>query len=154
MNRRTQIALALLFAAPLLQAQTNPSTPVLSPELVARLRSEAPPSRDIHRPNRLWKTSLAVMAAASALDLVSSLGRRELNPLLRGGDGRFGARGFAFKSGLTGGALITQMLLMRNNPHAAPYATVANFGMAGVFTSAVLHNFGNNKSQSRSIALK
>ncbi len=146
MNRRTQLALALLFAAPMLQAEMNPNTPVISPELVARLRSEAPPSRDFHRPNRLWKTSIAVMAAASAADLLSSIGKRERNPVLRGPDGRFGARGVAIKSALTGGALVSQFFLVRRNPHAAPYAAFANFGMAGVFTSVTVHNLGNKKS--------
>jgi hypothetical protein len=135
------------------QAQMNPVTPVLSPELVARLRSEAPPSPDIHKPNRLWKTSIAVMAAASAIDLLSSLGKKELNPLLRGSDGRFGARGIVLKSALTGGALVSQVLMVRKNPHAATYAVVANFGMGGLFTSAAIHNFGN-KPTPRSMALK
>ena len=145
MNRRTQVALALLFAAPLLQAEVSPDTPVLSPALITRLRTEAPPSRDIHKPNRLWKTSLAVMAAASAADLLSSLGKRELNPLLRGSDGRFGTRGIAFKAGLTGGAMLSQILLVRKSSYATPYATVANFGMTGLFTSATIHNLGNRK---------
>jgi len=145
MSRRTQLALALLFASPLMQAETNHNTPVLSPSLVARLRSEAPPARDIHKPNRLWKTSLAVMAAASAADLISSLGKRERNPLLRGPDGRFGSRGVAIKSALTGGALASQFFLMRRHPYAAPYAATANFGMAGMFTSVAIHNFANKK---------
>lgn len=152
MNRRAQLALALLFAAPLLQAETKPDAPVLSPELVARLRSEAPPSRDIHKPNRMWKTSLAVMAAASAADLLTSIGKRELNPVLRGSDGRFGARGAAFKSALTGGAMLGQFLLIRKNPNAAPYAAISNFGMAGVFTSAAIHNF-HNKPKSVALSL-
>ena len=135
------------------QAQMNPVAPVLSPELVGRLRSEAPPLSDIHKPNRLWKTSIAVMAAASAIDLLSSLGKRELNPLLRGSDGRFGARGIVLKSALTGGALVSQVLMVRKNPRAAPYAVVANIGVAGLFTSAAIHNFGNEPTR-RSIALK
>jgi len=143
MTRRTQLALALLFAAPLMRAESRPEPPALSPELVARLRSEAPPSRDIHRPRRLWKTSLAVMAAASAADLLTSVGKRERNPLLQSANGRFGARGMAIKSAITGGAIASQMLLLRKNPEAAPYAAVANFALSGLFTSVAVHNLGN-----------
>lgn len=147
MSRRTQLALALLFAAPLMRAESKPEPPALSPELLARLRAEAPPSRDIHRPRRMWKTSLAVMAAASAADLLTSVGKRERNPLLQSADGRFRGRGILIKSALTGGAITSQMLLLRKNPEAAPYAAVANFALSGLFTSVAVHNLGNSRAR-------
>lgn len=146
MTRRTQLALALLFAAPLMRAESKPEPPALSPELLARLRSEAPPSRDIHRPRRMWKASLAVMAAASAADLLTSMGKRERNPLLQSADGRFRARGMAIKSAITGGAIASQMFLLRKNPEAAPYAAAANFALSGLFTSVAVHNLGNRRA--------
>lgn len=158
MTRRTQLAIALLFAAPLVQgewtlrAESTPEPPALSPELVARLRSEAPPSRDIQRPRRLWKTSLAVMAAASAADLLTSIGKREQNPMLRGANGRFGGRGIAIKSAITGSAMASQIFLLWKNSEALPHATVANFALSGLFTSVAVHNLGNSKSTPAAVA--
>lgn len=131
-----------------MRAESKPEPPVLSPELLARLRSEAPPSRDIHKPGRLWKASLAAMAAASAADLFTSVGKRERNPLLQSADGRFRARGIAIKSAITGGAIASQMFLLRKNPDAAPYAAAANFALSGLFTSVAVHNLGNPRAAS------
>jgi len=154
MTRRTQLALALLFAAPLMRAESKPEPPALSPELLARLRSEAPPSRDIHRPHRMWKASLAVMAAASAADLLTSMGKRERNPLLQSAAGRFRARGMAIKSAITGGASASQMFLLRKNPEATPYAAAANFALSGLFTSVAVHNLSNPRAASALVAAK
>ena len=136
----------MLFAAPLMRAESKPEPQALSPELLARLRSEAPPSRDIHRPHRMWKASLAVMAAASAADLLTSMGKRERNPLLQSADGRFRARGMAIKSAITGGAIASQMYLLRKNPEATPYAALANIALSGLFTSVAVHNLGNRRA--------
>ena len=144
----------MLFAAPLMRAESKPEPPALSPELLARLRSEAPPSRDIHRPHRMWKASLAVMAAASAADLLTSMGKRERNPLLQSADGRFRARGMAIKSAITGGAIASQMFLLRKNPEATPYAAAANFALSGLFTSVAVHNLRNPRAASALVAAK
>ncbi|MBK7928347.1 MAG: hypothetical protein IPJ98_12890 [Bryobacterales bacterium] len=139
------LALALL---PLHAADPTPGEPshaasTLSPALVERLRTEPPPQRPLAPPTRLWKASLAALAIATAADLATSLGKRELNPALRSADGRFGARGVAIKSLVTGSSLAGQWFLVRRSPQAAPYAAVANFGMAGVFSAAALHNSRN-----------
>lgn len=94
----------------------------------------------------MWKTSLAVMAAASAADLLTSVGKRERNPFLQSADGRFGGRGIAIKTAITGGAIFSQMLLLRKNHEAAPYAAVANFALSGLFTSTAIHNLGNTRA--------
>jgi hypothetical protein len=88
----------------------------------------------------LWKASISALFAASAADVYSSLGRRELNPLLAGHDGRFGRKGIAIKSAITGGVIGAQWLLLRKNPASAKYAAVANFGMSSVLTGAAAHN--------------
>ncbi|MBK7928540.1 MAG: hypothetical protein IPJ98_13930 [Bryobacterales bacterium] len=98
-------------------------------------------------PHRMWKASLAAMAAASAADLLTSVGKRERNPLLQSADGRFRARGIFIKSALTGGAITSQMLLLRKNPEAAPYAAAANFALSGLFTSVAVHNLGNSRAR-------
>jgi len=137
------VSLLPLHAADLSATAPDPGEPTLSPALVERLRTETPPERPLGPPNRLWKASLAALAVATAADLVTSLGKRELNPALRSADGRFGARGVAIKSLVTGSSLAGQWFLVRRSPQAAPYAAVANFGMAGVFTAAAVHNARN-----------
>jgi hypothetical protein len=118
----------------------------LSPALVERLRTEAPPERPAAKATGLWKASLVALAVAAAADVASSVGKRELNPALRGADGRFGGRGMAVKGLVTGSALVGQWLLVRRTPESGRYAAVANFGMAGVFTAAAVHNAGTKRA--------
>ena len=82
------------------------------------------------RGSRLWKWSLAVLAAANVADAATSLGHRELNPVLGGGP--FGARSVGVKMGIAGGGVAIQYLILRHRPAAAPKAAVINFAMAGV----------------------
>ncbi len=144
--------IALLLAASVLPlsaadpsgaAPTPPSVP--SAALVERLRTEAPPERPLAPTPRLWKASLVALAVAAAADLATSYGKRELNPALRGTDGRFGGRGIAVKSLVTGSALAGQWFLVRRSPESGRYAAIANFGMAGVFTAAAVHNTGTKR---------
>jgi hypothetical protein len=115
----------------------------LSAALVERLRTEAPPERPAAKPAVMWKMSIAVLAAAAAADALSSWNKRELNPVLAGSNGRFGARGLAVKSLITGGAIGGQLFLVRRNPEASKAAAIANFGMSGMFAAAAAHNMGN-----------
>jgi hypothetical protein len=100
-------------------------------------------SRETPKPSGFWKASLVALVAGSTADIHSSLGRRELNPLLAGSTGRFSARGIAIKSAITGGAIATQWLLVRKHPEVSNYAAIANFGMAGVFAHTASRNYGN-----------
>ena len=104
---------------------------------------------NVIRPSRTDATIPASPGSVStmpAADLATSVGKRELNPALRGADGRFGGRGIAVKSLVTGSALAGQWLLVRRAPESGKYAAVANFGMAGVFTAAAVHNAGNKRA--------
>src|SRR5262249_20024560 len=70
----------------------------------ASVRAETlipPPSQSIESMAHLgaWKRSLMPFAASQALDVASSWGMRERNPLLAGGDGRFGAKAAGVKIG-------------------------------------------------------
>src|SRR5258707_18727 len=75
---------------------------------------------------KLWKVSMAFVAAASAADAQSSLGRYELNPALRGTGGSFGVKGIALKSAITGGSLGIQWLLMRHHPEMDRLADICS----------------------------
>jgi hypothetical protein len=80
------------------------------------------------------------LVAASVVDAKSSWGRRELNPMLADGSGRFGARGLGIKLGILGGAQVVQGMLVRRDRRAAAPAAAVNCGVAGVLGYAVAHN--------------
>jgi hypothetical protein len=73
---------------------------------------------------------MAALAAASALDMHSSWGKRELNPLLRGPGGRFDTRGVAIKSSIVGTACGFEWLLMRKEPRLGSTFVGVNLGLA------------------------
>jgi hypothetical protein len=98
-----------------------------------------------HRSTRkFWLASVAALAGASVLDAHSSWGKRELNPLLRGSDGRFGARGLAIKSSLTGGCVLLQWLLLRRDGEGEKAAAVINSAIAAGLTAAAIRNLRIN----------
>ena len=104
--------------------------------------SEVPAYKAPTRKQRLWKVSLAVLGAATVVDIQSSMGRRELNPLLNSSSGRFSMQGVAIKSAIVGGAIGIQYLLLRRNPTPAAYTAAAatNFAIAGVTGSIAARN--------------
>ena len=97
------------------------------------------------RMGSFWKASVISLLTSSAMDIQSSLGRRELNPMLADSQGRFSGRGIAIKALITGGAVGAQWLMLRRHPESQKYAAIANLGMTGLFTSAVIHNHTNQK---------
>lgn len=66
-----------------------------------------------------WSTS--AVSGATAADMASSFrfthdGQREANGFLAGSGGGYGMKGAMIQSGLTGGSLILQRLLIRKHP--------------------------------------
>src|SRR5437016_1229316 len=55
-----------------------------------------------------WKRSLIAVASSQALDVVSSYGMREMNPLLADGSGRFGMKAAGIKVSTTAAILAAQ----------------------------------------------
>jgi hypothetical protein len=94
-------------------------------------------NRDLHR----WKLSLVPLAASQALDASSSWGMRELNPVLAGPDGRFGARAATVKLGVVGAFVGIEYLLVKKYPHAARAFEKINWAGAAVTTSFAAHNY-------------
>ena len=85
--------------------------------------------------DRLWRASLVAVAASSAADYASSLGRWERNALLRGADGRFSpVRGVAWKIGPQAALVALQV----KTPRYRRLWTVLNFASAGVFGAATV----------------
>ena len=91
------------------------------------------------RPSKLWRLSVAALAAGSTADAWSSYGHVEANPLLGGGS-RFSGRAIGLKAAVAGGVIAGQWLLMRKHPESARAAAITNFGMAAVFSGVAMHN--------------
>ena len=78
---------------------------------------------------RIWKWSIGVLAAANTADVMTSMGRHELNPVL--GVGPFGARATGVKIGIAAAAVGVQYLVLRRRPEAFRKAAYVNFALAG-----------------------
>ncbi|MBL8233386.1 MAG: hypothetical protein JNL98_33125 [Bryobacterales bacterium] len=133
--RIASLAILLTVWTPL-QAQQRPQ---YEPPTERNMQSER--SRGF---TRLWKVSVALLAASSVVDVHSSWGRLEANPVLRGPNGRFGMQGVVLKTMIASGVLGAQYLILRNHPKAAKYGAVTNMVMAGVITAAAMSNYHRN----------
>jgi hypothetical protein len=99
-------------------------------------------SPEQHRPKgKLWKLSAIALAIATSVDAHSSWGHMEVNPALRGPNGRFGVRSLAIKGLITGGVIGAQYMMMRNNPKAERYAAATNFALSGAFAGTAFYNY-------------
>jgi len=92
---------------------------------------------------KAWALSAASLAAAAVLDVRSSVGRYEINPLLRNARGEFSlSRGIALKSCAIGGMLLSQFVVTRKMPDANLYRPLAvlNLGASGLLSVTALRN--------------
>lgn len=87
---------------------------------------------------KVYRASVAAVAAGSIADAATSLGKGESNPALRSPGGTFGARGIAIKSAIVGASAGIGWLVSRHHSRAIP--AIANCGMAGVYGAIALHN--------------
>jgi hypothetical protein len=118
------------------------SLPLASAQPVTgRIRWDAPAGSTPRPRSGWWKLSVLFTAAAAAADSHSSWGRLEVNPVLRGANGRFGLQGVAIKALITGGAIGAQYLLLRRNPKVEKYGIVTNMVMAGALGTAAVVNY-------------
>ena len=83
------------------------------------------------------------LAAANAVDVHSSWGKRELNPNLASAQGTFGTKGALIKVGLVGGLAGLEFVLTRRRPTGKLYRRFAfiNFGAAGFVSGVAIHNY-------------
>lgn len=82
--------------------------------------------------NRAWTASVVAVASASAADAATSWGLHEVNPILRGSDGRFGAKSVEIKAGLMAGMIVLEYLTRRQHRKAWTRLNLAAAGMFGV----------------------
>lgn len=91
-----------------------------------------------------WIASWVALAAVSALDVHSSRGHLEANPLFRDHAGRFAPRrAIAIKSALAGGFFAVQLWKVRSRPekdYYRPFA-LANGIAAGGLGAVAAHNY-------------
>lgn len=100
-----------------------------------------------------WRMSQVALVAGSAIDAHSSYGKRELNPILKGSDGRFDGRSTLIKSAITGGMILWQELqirkLAKGKPHdqkaLMKFNGITNSAMAGLFIGIAKRNYGVQK---------
>jgi len=131
------------LALPLIQAQENIPLP--------KAQDLRPSENSPIAGKRLWQVSLVTLSVANVVDVHSSLGKREMNSALAGPSGTFGTRGILLKSGMQGGLLGIEYLIMRrhardlafNPARSKLYRTLAiiNFASAAALTGVAAHNY-------------
>ena len=90
---------------------------------------------------RSWKISVAPLVASQALDVSSSYGMRELNPLLASPNGGFEMKGAAIKLGVTGAVVGAEYLIVRKYPRSARVIAKLNWTSGIVTTGFAIHNY-------------
>jgi hypothetical protein len=88
-----------------------------------------------------WKLSLIPLAAAQSLDVASSWGHVETNPLLAGPNGRFGAPSAGIKFSILGTAVLTEYLILKRHPGRTKLLIHANRANAILTFGLAAHNF-------------
>jgi hypothetical protein len=91
--------------------------------------------------HRAWKRSLIAVAASQSLDIASSYGMRERNPLLASSDGRFGPKAASIKLGTTAAVVVVEYLLIKKYPKAARIFSKLNWSSSVLTTGLAVHNF-------------
>jgi hypothetical protein len=91
----------------------------------------------------LWKASLVSIAAAQAMDMQSSWGKRELNSTLSGAAGKFGMQGALIKLALQGSVMSLEYVVTRGRPTKRLYRALSaiNFGAAATTAAVASHNY-------------
>lgn len=90
---------------------------------------------------RSWKRSLIALAASQTLDMTSSYGMRELNPLLAGPDGRFGAKAVGIKVSTAAAIVGVEYLLVKKWPSSARVLSKLNWASSILTGSFAAHNY-------------
>ena len=88
-----------------------------------------------------WKWSLAPFVASQGLDMASSYGMRELNPLLAGPQQQFGSKAVLVKAGVTAAFVGVEYLIVKAHPGAAKAFNKINWSGAALTTGFAAHNW-------------
>ena len=118
-------------------ARASDVIPGIQPFTIESATRRAAGQSSMHK----WKMSLAPVFASQALDVASSYGMRELNPMLASPDGSFGAKGAGIKIGSSAAIVGIEYLIARRHPRAARFFTKINWSVSIVTTGFGAHNF-------------
>jgi len=147
LKRFLRWAPVILLCPSLLPLSAQALLPVsgIQPSISAPRPVRLTPTLEINHPlphKGLWIASLVALGAVNVLDVVSSMGQRELNPLLQSSSGTFGARGIAIKASVVGGEMILQRLVGYRAPaHFFRRMAITNLISAAGLAGVVAHNF-------------
>ena len=141
-------AMAQMVVAAALAGSARASEPegndACAPVAAAMRDLDRSPSSGRARWKKRWIASWLAVAAVNALDMHSSMGHREANPLLRNREGRFSVgKGLALKGAIFGGFFTLQYAITRTNPEGSAYKplTITNGIIAGGFGGVAAHNY-------------
>jgi hypothetical protein len=90
---------------------------------------------------RAWRRSLMPVVISQSFDVSSSFGMRELNPMLAGSDGRFGAKAATIKAGTTAAMIGVEYLIIKKWPSTARILTRLNWGSSALTGAFAMHNY-------------
>ena len=89
---------------------------------------------------RIYHLSVGAQVASQGLDMASSWGGIESNPVLGRGQ-RYGWQATAIKGGIMLGCLAVQRYALRRHPEHKNKVAVVNFAMAGATTGVAIRNW-------------
>jgi hypothetical protein len=138
------IALSGFFLSPLAKAE-NAFAPIIDgPSKVSAITERATPSySDVQKAASLrsWKRSLLPLAASQVIDITSSYGMRELNPILAGSDGRFGTKATTIKIGTAAAVVGVEYLIVKKWPSSGRTLAKLNWASSILTSSFAVHNY-------------
>lgn len=139
LGRRMQIFCKLLLAAALTAYAAN-AADANSIEAIPNPSSTGKPNM---YGKKLWISSIAAIGIAGAMDVQSSWGKHELNPVLSGTNGSIGARGALIKLGVQGGIVGLECLVLHRRPTRQMFRafSIINFGDAAATGAIAAHNY-------------
>lgn len=123
----------------------------LTPAMIKTIERERylPSRHDARRQNRkrwkkAWIASWAAFAAVNVVDVYSSRGKTELNPLLRNSTDQFSVgRATVIKAAVGGAFFAFQRWIIRRHPDSNHYKTfaIANSGASAAMGAVAVHNY-------------
>jgi len=119
------------------QTASAPPFPAVDTADVHRTVSDVPTSAA----KRLYVGSMLSAIGTNALDIYSSYGKRELNPMLQASNGTFNSRSVLTKAGMVSALEVPQIFLMRHSARRMRLFAVANFAMSAALAGMSAHNF-------------
>jgi len=90
----------------------------------------------------IWKITIPILGAAQSMDVASSVGAYEANPLARNSSGRFSsARAVPIKIGVTVGIVLLQRHIIRRHPKSAKVFAAQNVAMSAAIGAVAVRNW-------------